>query len=135
MVEALVNTAIGFCIALAGQVFITRYYGIATTFQQDFLITCFFTGISILRGYAVRRLFNSWHHYQPIIKRRLGAVVCYFKGHDYQTLDFRDNALYFCARCRKEILDRTLDDLRNMRPMDDDELEDMHRQIAMEAQP
>ena len=37
---------------------ITRYYGIQSTLEQDVLITIFFTGISIIRGYVVRRFFN-----------------------------------------------------------------------------
>jgi hypothetical protein len=58
MIEVLVGTAIGFCIALASQVFIMAHYGIQTTLAQDAWITVFFTGVSILRGYAVRRFFN-----------------------------------------------------------------------------
>lgn len=60
-IEAVTGTAVGFAIALICQVWITGHYGIGTTFQQDFFITGFFTGISILRGYAVRRYFN-WLH-------------------------------------------------------------------------
>lgn len=79
-----------------------------------------------------------WHYRTPLkrwqIRRVLSRPVCLLNGHDYPTLEFRDNALYFCSRCGKEILDRTFDDLRAMRPMDDDELEDMHRQIALESQ-
>jgi hypothetical protein len=58
LIEVLAGTAIGFCIALAAQVLITRHYGIISTFAQDVWITIFFTGISIIRGYAVRRFFN-----------------------------------------------------------------------------
>lgn len=61
-VEALTNTGIGFIVAICGQVFITWLYDIRTSFQQDLLITVFFTGLSILRGYWVRRLFNWIDH-------------------------------------------------------------------------
>jgi uncharacterized membrane protein (UPF0136 family) len=62
MVEVLAGTAFGFCIALASQVFIMAQYGIQTTLAQDAWITVFFTGVSILRGYVVRRFFNwLWH--------------------------------------------------------------------------
>jgi len=63
-IEALAGTAIGFVIALVSQVWITGYYKIPTSLQQDVLITCFFTGISIIRGYAVRRFFNWLHRPQ-----------------------------------------------------------------------
>lgn len=127
MVEALVNTGLGFVIALAAQVFITRYYGIPTTLQQDFLITCFFTGISILRGYAVRRMFNGWHHHQPRVKEFFGGIACRIAGHRYNFPYFKTNALYFCTRCSKEMFDRTLDDLRAMPPMSDEDMEDFRR--------
>jgi hypothetical protein len=60
-VEAITNTTVGFVIALVCQVWIVSYYGIKTTFQQDVLMTTFFTGVSIIRGYMVRRFFN-WLH-------------------------------------------------------------------------
>lgn len=58
LIEVLTGTSIGFIIALLSQFFITWLYGIPTTMEQDVWITVFFTGISILRGYAVRRFFN-----------------------------------------------------------------------------
>lgn len=59
--EALVSTGVGFVVALISQVFIMWFYGIAITFQQNVAVTVFFTGISILRGYAIRRFFNGRH--------------------------------------------------------------------------
>jgi len=58
LIETLAGTAAGFAIALLAQIFITELYGIKSTFQQDLFITIFFTGISIIRGYMVRRFFN-----------------------------------------------------------------------------
>ena len=58
LIEVLSGTAFGFLIALLSQIFIMKLYGIQSTFQQDFFITIFFTGISIIRGYVVRRFFN-----------------------------------------------------------------------------
>lgn len=57
-VETITGTAFGFVLAFAAQLFIMRHYGIRSTLEQDLFITIFFTGISILRGYAIRRLFN-----------------------------------------------------------------------------
>ena len=69
MIEALVGTVVGFIVALMSQVFIMRLYGLPSTFGQDVGITLFFTGISILRGYAVRRYFN-WRHHGNTSNRR-----------------------------------------------------------------
>ena len=52
------GTAIGFLLSLLAQAFIMPWYGIPTSLEQDLGIVLFFTGISILRGYAVRRFFN-----------------------------------------------------------------------------
>ena len=57
-IEVLAGTVIGFLVAFTAQLFIMEVYGIGSTFSQDLGITVFFTGISILRGYAVRRFFN-----------------------------------------------------------------------------
>lgn len=57
-IEALAGTAVGFIVAMCGQIFITWHYGIATSLAQDAWITLFFTGLSIIRGYGVRRFFN-----------------------------------------------------------------------------
>jgi len=58
VIEVLTGTLIGFGVALSAQIFITKHYAIPSTVEQDVWITVFFTGISILRGYAVRRFFN-----------------------------------------------------------------------------
>lgn len=57
-IEVLAGTLIGFLVAFAAQLFIMEHYGIRSTLSQDLAITIFFTGISIVRGYAVRRFFN-----------------------------------------------------------------------------
>lgn len=57
-IEVLAGTAFGFLIAFLAQLFIMEHYAIRSTVSQDLAITTFFTGISILRGYAVRRFFN-----------------------------------------------------------------------------
>jgi hypothetical protein len=57
-IEVLAGTLIGFLITFAAQLFIMELYALPSTLTQDLAITGFFTGISILRGYAVRRFFN-----------------------------------------------------------------------------
>lgn len=62
MIEALAGTAIGWAIAMACQIFITWWYEVNTSLVQDAWITLFFTGISILRSYWLRRFFNWFFH-------------------------------------------------------------------------
>jgi len=59
--EVCVSTAIGLAVAIATQVIIFPWFGIAVELHQNFLIAGIFTVVSIVRGYWVRRLFNWWH--------------------------------------------------------------------------
>ncbi len=53
--------------------------------------------------------------------------ICPASGHRYDTPDFTVNTLYFCARCGKEMFDRTIEDLRAMPPLSDEQLESLTR--------
>lgn len=57
--EALSNTAIGFLISLAATFVIFPLVGLPTSPGQNLAITCFYTVISIVRGYVIRRWFNN----------------------------------------------------------------------------
>lgn len=57
--EALSNTAIGFIISLSATFVIFPLLDIPTTSGQNIVITLFFTVISIIRGYVIRRWFNE----------------------------------------------------------------------------
>lgn len=56
--EAVTNTAVGFVISLASQLVIFGAYGVTLPLADNVLITCWFTAISIARGYLLRRAFN-----------------------------------------------------------------------------
>lgn len=58
LIEALSNTAIGFCISLLATLTILPALGVIASAGQSIVMTVMFTGISIVRGYALRRLFN-----------------------------------------------------------------------------
>lgn len=60
MLEALVNVAVGFGIALISQIVIFPWYGVRVPLSTDLAITGWFTIISLARSYCLRRLFNSW---------------------------------------------------------------------------
>lgn len=57
-VESVANVAIGYAVALASQLAIFPLFGIKVSLTDNLLIGAFFTVISIVRSYAVRRLFN-----------------------------------------------------------------------------
>ena len=58
LIETLSSVAIGYIISLASQMIIFPIFGIEVSFEDNLLIGLFFTVISIIRGYYVRRLFN-----------------------------------------------------------------------------
>ncbi|MDD2721632.1 MAG: hypothetical protein PHH47_10035 [Gallionella sp.] len=64
LLESLVNVALGYGIALAAQLTIFPMFGIHISFQDNLLIGALFTVVSIVRSYALRRLFNRWHQMQ-----------------------------------------------------------------------
>ena len=56
--EAIVSTAVGFAVSLALTFTVLPLFGYAVTAGHAWGITAIYTAASILRGYAVRRLFN-----------------------------------------------------------------------------
>lgn len=61
MVETAASVAIGYVVALLSQLAIFPLFGIHATMTDNLLIGAWFTVISIVRGYYVRRFFN-WMH-------------------------------------------------------------------------
>lgn len=59
LIETVANTAIGFGVALASQLAVFPLFDIHVAFSTNLAIGAWFTGISIVRGYLVRRFFNA----------------------------------------------------------------------------
>lgn len=63
LLEACLSTAIGFCVAyVANIVIVPLVLGIRLDHTTNVVLTSFFTLVSVVRGYAVRRFFNWLHH-------------------------------------------------------------------------
>lgn len=58
LMEALINIALGFSIALISQMVIFPRYGIHITLLDNIEITGWFTLVSLVRSYFIRRWFN-----------------------------------------------------------------------------
>jgi hypothetical protein len=60
--EAIVRAAdsIGYGVALASQLAVFPLFGIHVTFADNLGISAYFTIISLIRGFVVRRVFNGW---------------------------------------------------------------------------
>lgn len=58
LVESIANVVIGYTVAIAAQLAIFPVFGIRVTISENLGIGAFFTAVSIVRSYWVRRLFN-----------------------------------------------------------------------------
>ena len=59
LIESLTNILIGYLTALFSQILIFPLFDIYVTFQDNLLIGLYFTIISLIRSYLVRRYFNT----------------------------------------------------------------------------
>ncbi len=59
LVETMTNITVGLVISFLSQIVIFKIYNVSLSTQQNVEITLYFTIISILRSYALRRFFNS----------------------------------------------------------------------------
>jgi len=62
LIESITNTAIGYIIALCSQLIILPLYGIEVNFNENIQIALWFTLISLVRSYFVRRWFNGFRN-------------------------------------------------------------------------
>lgn len=58
LVEAITNVAVGYVLAVLTQIVVFPWFGIHPSLGENLAIGSIFTGISLLRSYALRRLFE-----------------------------------------------------------------------------
>ena len=68
--ESLTNVAIGYTVALLSQLVIFPLFGLDVPFSDNLLIGLWFTVISIVRSYTLRRWFNRKQRNNPIMDMR-----------------------------------------------------------------
>lgn len=59
MVEAIANVAVGFWVAITAQVLVFPLFGFHAAPAQHLAIGAIFTGVSLIRSFALRRLFEA----------------------------------------------------------------------------
>ncbi|WP_019530625.1 DUF7220 family protein [Dasania marina] len=59
LIESIINILIGYFVALLSQVVIFPHYDIYISMQDNLLIGAWFTLISLVRSFIIRRLFNA----------------------------------------------------------------------------
>lgn len=61
ILEVCIGTLIGYSVSFFAQMHILPAFGFKITLMENFWLTNFFTIISLVRGYMVRRMFNYIH--------------------------------------------------------------------------
>ena len=59
LVESLANVLVGYGVAVITQVVVFPMFGLAVTIAENLLIGLVFTGVSLVRSYALRRSFEA----------------------------------------------------------------------------
>lgn len=60
LIEAVTNVAVGYMLAVATQIIVFPWFGLRPSIGQNLALGGVFVGISLLRSYALRRLFEHW---------------------------------------------------------------------------
>jgi len=61
-IESVANVAFGYGVAVAAQCLVFPLFGVHLPLHENLTIGAVFTVISLVRSYALRRLFNSWQN-------------------------------------------------------------------------
>jgi hypothetical protein len=59
MVEAVTNVVVGYILAIATQIVVFPWFGIETGLAEHLTIGLAFVGVSLARGYVLRRFFEA----------------------------------------------------------------------------
>jgi len=57
LIEAVTNVALGYVLAVVTQIIVFPWFGLHTSLGDNLALGAVFVGISLLRSYALRRLF------------------------------------------------------------------------------
>ena len=60
LTEAIANIVIGYGVAVATQLAVFPLFGLQPSLRDNLLLGAVFTGVSLLRSYLVRRVFENW---------------------------------------------------------------------------
>jgi len=59
LIEAITNVVVGYGLAVVTQMLVFPVFGLHTTLAQNLKLGLIFTGISLIRSFALRRLFEA----------------------------------------------------------------------------
>ena len=59
LIEAVTNVALGYALALATQIVVFPWFGLHPSLGENLALGAVFVGISLVRSFALRRLFEA----------------------------------------------------------------------------
>jgi len=59
LVESIANVIVGYVLAIATQIVVFPWFGLHTTLAQNLKMGAIFTVVSIVRSFALRRMFEA----------------------------------------------------------------------------
>jgi uncharacterized protein (DUF2062 family) len=59
LVEAIASVAVGYGVAVTAQIAVFPLFGLEVALSENLVIGCVFTGVSLIRSYVIRRLFEA----------------------------------------------------------------------------
>ncbi len=60
LIEAITNVVVGYALAVITQIVVFPWFGLQVPLRDNLAIGASFVMISLLRSYALRRLFERW---------------------------------------------------------------------------
>lgn len=60
LIESVTNLIVGYALALATQIVVFPWFGLHPSIGQNLAIGALFGAMSLLRSFALRRLFENW---------------------------------------------------------------------------
>ena len=60
LIEAVTNVIVGYGLAVITQIVVFPRFGLDVSIGENLALGAVFVGISLLRSYALRRLFEGW---------------------------------------------------------------------------
>lgn len=60
LIEAITNVVVGFALAVITQIVVFPWFGLQVPLRDNLAIGAIFVIISLVRSYALRRLFERW---------------------------------------------------------------------------
>ena len=67
LIEAVANVVVGYVLAIATQIVVFPWFGIETGLAEHLTIGLAFAGVSLVRGYVLRRLFERGRCLQTLV--------------------------------------------------------------------